>query len=176
MVTVAESWPLPARVQAHQLVSEFGAPNIEVSTSLAWQPASPWERICLHCNGLLEQTVPYEIPAERRRQLDFFGTSLVIDQVRNEVTAVSDSQSVNRLILNLMHDVLIGAKTAHEAVEKYRRSQHALAHNYPDPYVSELQFYTDTYQFDRQKSFPGQAKHEADLTYVRPRERHAYSR
>lgn len=176
MITVAESWPLPARTQAHQLVDEYGMPDVEAMDSLAWEPANPWQRVRVRSDGLIEETVPYEVPNERIGRVDAFGGRLFIDRFHKEVTAISQSEEMNCLILNLMHDLVIGTRTHGQAWEKFQRVQQTLTWNCPDPYACELHFHTDTYQFERQKSFPPQVKRAADETFIRPHERHPYSR
>lgn len=175
-VTAAEGWPLHARTQAHQLVAEYGVPDVEAVDSLAWQPASPWQRVRVRSDGLIEDTVPYEVPQEQIANFNMFEGRLFIDHFHREVTAIGESEAMNCLMLNLMHDLVIGAKTRGQAWEKYQHSQQALAWNYPDPYLHELQFRTDTYQFERQQRFPAQHTRASDLSYVRPRERNQYSR
>lgn len=169
MVTVAETWPLPARQQVHHLLAEYGWPHQEMPDRLEWQAVADWRRVCARRDGFLEETVSYEMPAKSVAAVGVFAGRLFVDRFHKEVTAIGESEELNRLTLNLMHDMVIGAKTRGQAWEKYQRSQQALAWHYPDPYVNQLQFHTDTYQFEPARAFPSPrpAREEVPQPYSR---------
>lgn len=177
-MTVAESWPLSARSQARQLVEEYGLPHMEAPDRLEWQRVECWRRVCARRDGFLEETVPYQVPEESVGNVNAFGGRLFVDRFHKEVTAIGESEEMNRLTLNLMHDMIIGAKTRGQAWEKYQRSQQALVWHYPDPYVRELQFHTDTYQLEPGTTFrsPRRQGVGREMAYVEPREQQPYSR
>lgn len=145
-VTVAESWPATSRQRARGLVTEYGLPQAETADYLEWRRAKPWQRVRVRRDGLIEETVPYIVPGERLPEVRTLSGRLYIDMIHHEVTVTGESEEVNRLMLNLMHDILVGAKTPGQAWEKYEWSQRALSWHWPDPYLSELRFHTDTYQ------------------------------
>ncbi|MEK7556536.1 MAG: hypothetical protein AAB538_01005 [Patescibacteria group bacterium] len=145
-VTVAESWPAHSRQRARALVAEYGVPQNESSDYLEWDRVEEWQRVRVRRDGLIEETVPYAVPGERLEKIRAFGGRLFIDMWHQEVTVTGESEEVNRLLLNLMHDILVGAKTPGQAWEKYEWSQRALSWHWPDPYLTHLHFHTDTQQ------------------------------
>ncbi len=177
-VTVAESWPTLARRQARHIVEEYGLPQVEAQDRLEWGQVECWRRVCARRDGFLEETVPYEVPEQLVGSVSAFGGRLFVDRFHKEVTAIGESEEMNRLTLNLMHDMVSGAKTRGQAWEKYQRSQQALAWHYPDPYVSELQFHTDTYQLEPGTTFrpPRRQGIGREMAYIQPREQQPYSR
>lgn len=147
-VTVAEGWPPISRERARTLVAEYGLPQGETLDMLEWEKAEPWRRVRMRRDGLIEETVPYAVSDERMAQVRTFGERLYIDMLHDEVTVIGESEEANRLILNLMHDVLVGDKTLGQAWEKYEWSQRALRWHWPDPYTMKLRFHTDEHQLE----------------------------
>lgn len=158
-VTVAENWPPLSRQRARALVAEYGFPQNESADHLEWERPEPWQRVRVRRDGLIEETVPYAVPGERLPDVRAFGGRLFIDMLHQEVTVTGESEEVNRLLLNLMHDILIGVKTPGQAWEKYEWSQRALSWHWPDPYLTQLRFHTDTQELavseDRPKGWWG---------------------
>lgn len=142
-ITVAENWSRPVREKARRLLVEHGVPSREAADFLEWGEIAEGERVRLRRDGLVEETVPYAMPAERVGVVGAFGGRLFVDLYHEEVTAISESEEVDRLILNLMHDIVIGAKTRGQAWEKYEWGQQALRWHWPDPYLTQLHFHTD---------------------------------
>lgn len=176
LVRVAENWPQAARAQVKHLVETYGPPEIEASDRLEWRHLRDWQRVCARRDGLLEETVPYEVPRRSLTRIPSFEGRIFVDGFHKEVTAIGENEEMNRLALNLMHDVVIGAKTRGQAWEKYQRSAQALAWHWADPYMNKLQFYTDTYQLEQCKQFPAPHQHDSQLTTNSSRNRHPYSR
>lgn len=143
-ITIAESWPQPVREKARQLVASHGAPNDEAADYVEWQRLDEGERVRLRRDGLVEETVPYNVPPERVALVSVFGGRVSVDRFHEEVTAIGESEEVDHLMLNLMHDIVIGAKTRGQAWEKYEWGQQALHWHWPDSYLTQLHFRTDT--------------------------------
>lgn len=142
-LTVTESWPLLAREQAQHLVAEHGSPDVAAGDFLEWHKVGEWQSVRVRRDGLVEETVAYQVPQQRAASMQTFDGQLFVDLYHREVTAVGENEEVNCLRLNLMHDVVTGQKTRGQAWERYEWGQQALHWHWPDPYLTQLQFHTD---------------------------------
>lgn len=141
--TTTQQWPQGTRQKAGLLVAAHGQPKVMAQDYVEWPDAGAGNRVRLRQNGLVEETVPYNMPQERLGQAAVFGGRLAVDLFHREVTAIGDSEEMDHLILNVMHDLVIGTKTRGQAWEKYEWGQQAIAHHWPDPYITGLVFHTD---------------------------------
>lgn len=146
-VPITTMWSRAAQQQVAQIVRNYGPPRTVTDDFLEWRYVRGWRRIRVRRDGLLEQTVTYVVPERRLGFVRAFAGRLFMDLLHKEVTVVGESEDVNRLVLNLMHDLLVGVRTPGQAWERYERSQEALRWHWPDPYLSGLRFHTDTRQF-----------------------------
>lgn len=146
-VPVTSMWSRAAQRQVAQVVRNYGPPRTVTDDCLEWRYVRGWKRIRVRRDGLLEQTVAYIVPERRLGYVRAFAGRLFMDLLHREVTVVGESEEANRLVLNLMHDLLVGVRTPGQAWERYERSQEALRWHWPDPYLSGLRFHTDVRQF-----------------------------
>lgn len=144
---ITSTWPREAQQQVAKMVRQYGPPHTVTNEFAEWRLVRGWRRIRARRDGMLEQTVGYVVPERRLRYIRTFAGSLFIDLLHKEVTVIGNSEEENRLVLNLMHDVLVGIRTPGQAWERYQRCQEALRWHWPDPYLAGLRFHTDVQQF-----------------------------
>lgn len=146
-VLVTTMWPREAQQQVAKIVREYGPPRTLTNEYVEWRYVRGWQRIRVRRDGLVEQTVGYIVPERRLGYIRAFAGRLFVDVLHKEVTVVGSSEEENRLVLNLMHDILVGIRTPGQAWERYERCQEALRWHWPDPYLAGLRFHTDVQQF-----------------------------
>lgn len=130
--TTIRSWPSYAQDLAKMLIVKYGEPDDFSEKSLVWLNNAPWKKTVLFKtaprragaseNDLLEQTISYQVPRKKVRELKRFNPHVSTDQVRGELSCVSDSESMNFLALNLADEIVAGRRTADEARDFYRRT------------------------------------------------------
>jgi hypothetical protein len=88
-------------------------------------------------NGLQAE---YRVPADKFSQLAEFDGSVVVERTAGEVSARCHDEQANFLALNLMHDIVTGAKNVQEARDYYAKEFADLRRNKPTPYMERLHF------------------------------------
>jgi hypothetical protein len=124
------SWPEESRKPASWLIYVHQEPDHVSETELVWERVEPWLRIVAtkefemrdwpfpHTVSV-HSTARYHVPAEHAdeiRELDF---AVDVDVERGTVQALGPDLPTNLLMLNLVHDVVTGAKTPMEAHCRY---------------------------------------------------------
>lgn len=144
-------WPQPARRAADQLVEKYGPPHEVTAHALVWQGNGPWKRTVLHRTGakhnfplphedVLEQTINYRVPPDKVGALSAYDGSLVVDRTRGELTAYSDSEAENTLMLNLADDIVTGQRTVDEALGYHAQVVRGMQTHVPESYPVKLKF------------------------------------
>lgn len=151
---IIHSWPAVSRRAAHYMVKQYGLPNEATASMLVWHRNGAWKKSIVHREGvvhnfplphedILEQTVDYRVPLNKHDMIVRFDGSLIIDRTRGELSVHCDSESSNRLMLNLAHDIAVGRKTVDEARRECDRRVTVWRLSWSDPYTQKLQFSPD---------------------------------
>ncbi|WP_437409393.1 hypothetical protein [Sinorhizobium meliloti] len=144
---------LAARVrEAAQLVIEqYGEPDEVTATQLVWQRPGPWKRIVAtnvfydhnfpapHHDSV-ESVIDYRVPPERFSDLAAFDGSVIVERTAGEVSARCHDEQANFLALNLMHDIVTGARSVEEARAYYAKEFGDYRRKRPTPYMEKLRF------------------------------------
>jgi len=128
---------------------------------LIWHAVRPWKRIVVYRDGtphnfprphldLLEQTVDYRVPLNKHDELAAFDGSILIDRTRGEISVRCNSEEINKLVLNLAHDIVMNRRSVAEARNIYAKTVRAIRMNWPAPYAKALQFETGMGLLDRE--------------------------
>lgn len=129
--SMIQNWNETSRLTADRIMQHYGAPNEITPTMLIWQFNDPWQQTIVHKavvfapnsqiakDAVLEQTVYYEVPADKADDLLQFNKSLIVDLGNNTLSARSNSEATNYLLLNLANDIITGKKTAAQAQQYY---------------------------------------------------------
>src|SRR5207237_4224113 len=70
----------------------------------------------------IESLIDYQVPVDKYSELAQFDGSVICERTAGEVSARCHDLEANFLAINLMHDIVTGAKTAREAREYYKRN------------------------------------------------------
>lgn len=148
---VIQAWPKESREAAQLVIKEHGEPDEATETQLTWHRRGPWKRIVAtktfyphnfpkpHIDAV-ESFVDYRVPAEKFSQLAEFDGSVIVERTAGEVSARCHDLQANFLALNLMHDIVTGAKTVKQAREYYGKEVVDFQRKKPTPYMQKLRF------------------------------------
>ena len=90
----------------------------------------------------VESFIDYRVPPEMFTALAEFDGSVIVERTAGEVSARCHDEQANFLALNLMHDIVSGAKTVEEAREYYAKEFLDHRRKKPTPYMDSLRFTT----------------------------------
>jgi hypothetical protein len=117
------NWPEESREAAQLVIDQYGEPHEATETLLIWHNTGPWKRIIAskvfyqhnfpapHIDAV-ESVINYRVPVDKFTPLAEFDGSVVAERTAGEVSARCHDEQANFLALNLMHDIVIGAKNA----------------------------------------------------------------
>ncbi len=146
-----KEWPEESREAAQLVLEKYGEPDEVTDTQLTWHRVGPWKRIVAtkeyfrhnfpapHIDAI-ESVVDYHVPVDKFTPLAEFDGSVVVERTAGEVSARCHDEQANFLALNLMHDIVIGARSAREAREYYAKEFADFRRKKPTPYMEGLRF------------------------------------
>lgn len=163
---IIEAWPEAPKRVAGQMLKQYGAPNEATATKLFWYRAGPWKRILVTSDVIthnfpaphsdfITQWIDYQVPVEKFDEIGRFDGSCLVDRTAGEAAARCDSEAANMITLNLMHEIVTGAKTVDEARKVYAENMAAYLVGRPAPYAERLMFAT-----------PAQDTHDPDQSMI----------
>ena len=88
--------------------------------------------------------IDYRVPPEQFSALAAFDGSVIAERTAGEVSARCHDEQANFLALNLMHDIVTGAKDAQEARAYYAEEFLNARRKQPTPYMEQLRFQPGT--------------------------------
>lgn len=152
--TVVEKWPERARQIARVMIEKYGPPGKVAEDSLIWYGNGVWRRtvvygtawphyIALPDKDYLEQTVACRVPDEKIDALKRFDPRVVIDREGRKLSARSESEPLNFLVLNLAHEIIAGRRSVEDARDFYRRTEELAAAGKSSRYLQGLMFAPD---------------------------------
>lgn len=144
-------WPQAPRLALKQLLKEYGPPNEGTPARLIWYDNGPWKRTELTRDQIdhnfpaphtdyLTNWIDYPVPVDLAAELTRFDGSCLIDRTAGEAGARCDSEAANFITLNLMHEIVTGARTVEDARAVYAEQMSAYMLGRPAPYAERLQF------------------------------------
>jgi hypothetical protein len=148
---IIESWPEDSREAARLVIDKYGEPQEATDSFLVWHGAGPWKRIVAtrtayehnfpapHIDAV-ESFIDYQVPPDKVSELARFDGSVMVERTVGEVSARCHDEEANNLALNLVHDIVTGAKTVAEAREYYAKEFLDYRRGKPTPYMERLRF------------------------------------
>ncbi len=146
-----QDWPEESGEAAQLVIDAYGEPDESTDTQLTWHSPGAWKRIVAsrayyqhdfpapHIDAV-ESFIDYRVPVEYFSTLAEFDGSVVVERTAGEVSARCHDEKANNLALNLMHDIVTGAKTASEARDYYAKEFADARRQQPTPYMEKLRF------------------------------------
>ncbi|PND17786.1 hypothetical protein CN934_31955 [Ensifer sp. MMN_5] len=146
-----EGWPTESREAAQLVIDKYGKPSEITESQLVWHRPGPWKRIVAtkaffdhnfpapHHDSI-ESVIDYRVPPEKFSELAAFDGSVIAERTVGEVSARCHDEQANFLALNLMHDIVTGAKSVDEARAYYAKEFVDYRRKKPTPYMEGLRF------------------------------------
>jgi hypothetical protein len=88
----------------------------------------------------VESFIDYRVPVDKFSPLAELDGSVVVERTAGEVSARRHDEQASFLALNLMHDIVTGAKTVQEARDSYAKEFLDYRRQKPTPYMEKLRF------------------------------------
>jgi hypothetical protein len=151
---IIQGWPEESREAAQLVIDKYGEPVEATDTQLVWHNPGPWKRIVAskafyqhnfpapHAD-CIESFIDYRVSIEKFEAIAQFDGSVTIERTSGEVSARCHDEEANSLALNLMHDIVTGAKTVQEARDYYGKEFLDYRRKKPTPYMTGLRFTPD---------------------------------
>lgn len=146
-----QRWPNDSRQAAQLVIDKYGEPDEATDSQLVWHKRGAWKRIVAskafyrhnfpapHIDAV-ESVIDYRVPVDKSSSLAEFDGSVVVERTAGEVSARCHDEEANFLALNLMHDIVTGAKTPKEARDYYAKEFADYRRKKPTPYMEKLRF------------------------------------
>jgi hypothetical protein len=150
-----KDWPEESREAAQLVIDAYGEPHEATGSLLTWHHVGPWKRVLAakaffehqfpapHFDSV-ESVIDYRVPVEKFSELAAFDGSVVVERTAGEVSARCHDEQANFLALNLVHDVVTGAKGVEEARAYYAKEFLDFRRKQPTPYMEQLRFQPGT--------------------------------
>jgi hypothetical protein len=145
------SWPEQSREAAKLVLDKYGEPDLASDSELVWHRRGEWKRIVAsrafyqhefpapHQDSV-ESVIDYRVPPAKFSALAQFDGSVIVERTAGEVSARCHDEEANRLALNLMHDIVTGAKSVEQARDYYAKEFADYRRKKPTPYMEKLRF------------------------------------
>ncbi len=150
-------WPEGSRLAAARLTERYGAPDQTAADRLRWLHRGPFNEIVVYRDedftrrsGVVEQSVSFDTPVGRWRDLTALGAGVVYDPVGRMLVASAESVEVNILGLNVAVDVIRGRRGVEDAKSFYRKTLELSASGKSSRYLRRLLF-TPTHEERRRR-------------------------
>ena len=148
---IIRSWPGESREATQLVIDKYGEPDEATESALTWHHPGPWKRIvatraCWTHNfpapheDVVEAVIDYRVPPDKFSELAEFDGSVIVERTTGEVSARCHDEEANFLALNLMHDIVTGAKTVELARDYYAKEFLDYRRGKPTPYMERLRF------------------------------------
>jgi hypothetical protein len=146
---VIKTWSPAPRALAEAMMEEYGEPNLVDDDALLWLHNGPWRKTTVYRTALyhatagsdkdyLQQTIGYEVPADKVAALKLFDKKLELDTAAGELSSCSDSESSNYLALNLADEIVLGERSVADARSFYDRTLRLAAAGKSSLYMESL--------------------------------------
>jgi hypothetical protein len=138
-------WPSGSKMVAEAMLEKYGAPSMVDVDKLSWYDNGSWKkttvyRIPSEGQDVLEQTISYAVPKDKRADLAKLDIMLKVNAFDRELSATSESEEANFLAMNLADEVVHETKTPEEAREFYLETVKLSQSGKISPYMQGLMF------------------------------------
>jgi hypothetical protein len=148
---IIKGWPEESREAAQLVIDTYGEPHEATDSLLIWYGVGQWKRIVAsrvffthrfpapHFDSV-QSVIDYRVPPAKFTPLASFDGSVVAERTAGEVSARCHDEQANFLALNLVHDIVTGAKDVEQARSYYAKEFLDARRKEPTPYMERLRF------------------------------------
>jgi hypothetical protein len=148
---VVDTWPEESKEAARLVIETYGEPAEITPSVLTWYGVGPWKRVLASKaffehrfpaphHDSVESVIDYQVPPTLVSDLARFDGSVVVERTAGEVSARCHDEQANFLALNLVHDIVTGAKDVAQARAYYAEEFANARRKEPTPYMEKLRF------------------------------------
>jgi hypothetical protein len=141
---IVARWPDASRLTALGMIQMHGEPQKIDENALTWFSLYRGKRTVVHRSAagepMIEQVVDYRVPADKVAALEKFDGRVTVDRAAVEMSARTDDERTNFLVLNLAHEIASGFTTVSSAKVFYIRQQSLADAGKTSRYRDELIF------------------------------------
>ena len=156
--SIVMRWPPRTRNAAGLLLEKYGTPDQFDRNALVWFNNGEWKRTVVRRTvsrrdpagknrDYLEQTVGYLVPADKVADLKRFSPMIEMSTTAGELTFASESESKNRLALNLANEIVTGKRGVADARAFLLKTTRLAASGRSSPYLDSLRFEVDNMRY-----------------------------
>jgi hypothetical protein len=117
---IIADWPDESREAAQAVIDKYGEPDEATEHLLIWYQRGSWKKIVA--------------------SKAFYRHDFPMPHTAGEVSARCNDEEANRLALNLMHDIVTGARSSQEARTYYANAVLDFRRGKSTPYMDDLRF------------------------------------
>jgi hypothetical protein len=148
---VIKGWPEESREATQLVIDTYGEPQEATEAYLIWHKPGSWNRIvasrAFYAHNfpmphfdVVESFIDYRVPPDKFSPIALFDGSVITERTAGEVSARCHDEQANFLALNLMHDIVTGARTWQQARSYYAKEVLDYRRKLPTPYMEGLRF------------------------------------
>lgn len=150
-----KGWSESATETAKNMITKYGDPFESTPSMLMWKGIPPVKKIIVYRDEIIHQfplphkdviehTVDFKIPLNKAAELVKFDGSVIFDRTRGELSARSNEEAMNFLILNLASDIIRGKRSSSNARKEYEKLSIEYLNGNKSSLTQGLQFNTQT--------------------------------
>lgn len=148
---IIEDWPQESREAAQVVIDKYGEPDEATDSLLIWYQRGHWKKVVAskeffrhdfpmpHTDSV-QCFIDYRVPVSKFTPIAEFDGSVTVEHTAGEVSARCNDEEANCLALNLMHDIVTGARSSQEARNFYANEVLSFRRKKPAPYMEDLRF------------------------------------
>lgn len=148
---ITSNWPAAAKEAAQAMESKYGEPDAKTSEMLIWNNSGPFVKTIVHKESVqhnfptphedvLEQSVKYDVPADKMDELARFDGSIIVYRTDGLMSARCHKEDMNILALNLADKLIKDELSVEDARNQLAETARAYQQGQQPPMTQELQF------------------------------------
>lgn len=148
---LVRKWPASSRGAAELLLEKYGEPDQFDRNTLVWFHNGDWKKTIVRRavsrrdptgknKDFIEQTVGYLVPSDKIAELNRFNPKIDVSLSAGEMSFASESESTNRLALNLAEEILTGKRGVADARAFYAKTTRLAGSGKSSSYLDKIQF------------------------------------
>lgn len=135
-------WPQASRAAARAMLAKYGRPQSYTGDELIWLDNGSWDKTVVYRGSAdcVEQTVRYQVPAEKVNDLKRFDRRLSVSEPGGLLSSRAGSERMNILALNLADEIVTGKRTVEDARGFYAKTVKLSEAGKSSSYTKKLMF------------------------------------
>ncbi|MDD5303915.1 MAG: hypothetical protein PHS14_12515 [Elusimicrobia bacterium] len=138
-------WPSGSKMVAEAMIEKYGPPSKVDAVKMSWNDNGAWKKTTVYRipsagQDVLEQTIGYDVPSNKRADLSKLDLALKVNPADKEMSVTSESEETNFLAMNLADEVIQEKRSPEDAREFYLTTVKLSQSGKSSPYTRSLLF------------------------------------